>query len=298
MAADAPSTVLFPADFRQEKVDLKDVSINVVVGGKGPPLLLLHGYPQTHVMWHKISPQLANDFTLVIPDLRGYGDSSKPPEGENHVAYSKRVMAQDQIDVMAKLGFTKFAMVAHDRGARVGHRLALDHQDSVSKLVLMDVLPTLYLYRTANEKFGRAYWHWFFLIRPAPFPETLIGHDPEFFLKAFLGALVPKSITPEAFGEYLRCFRDPASIHGSCEDYRAGATIDLTHDEADLDKKIQCPLLVLWGEKGFLGPNYDILGVWRERAINVSGKGIAASHFFAEEAPEATVAEVRRFLLS
>ncbi|HEV2545755.1 MAG TPA: alpha/beta hydrolase [Stellaceae bacterium] len=298
IAADISGAQLFPPEFRREKIELKDASINTVIGGKGPPLLLLHGYPQTHVMWHKIAPQLGNDFTLVIPDLRGYGDSSKPPEGENHVAYSKRVMAQDQIDVMAKLGFTKFAMVAHDRGARVGHRLALDHPDSLSKLALMDILPTLYLYRTAGEKFARAYWHWFFLIRPAPFPETLIGSNVEFFLKSGIGQLVPKAITPEAYAEYLRCFRDPAAIHGACEDYRAAATIDLTHDEADLDKKVQCPLLVLWGEKGFLGPNYDFLALWRNRAVNVTGKGIAGGHFFPEEAPEPTLAEVRRFLLS
>jgi haloacetate dehalogenase len=301
-AADTAKPDLFPPEFRREKIDTSGASINMMVGGNGPPLLLLHGYPQTHVMWHKIAPQLASDFSLVIPDLRGYGDSSKPPEGENHIAYSKRAMAQDQVEVMEKLGFTRFGMVAHDRGARVGHRLALDHPNRLSKLVLMDILPTLYLYRTSNHKFATAYWHWFFLIRPAPFPETLIANSSDFFLKSLIGGLIggliPNAITPEAYGEYLRCFRDPGTIHGGCEDYRASATIDLAHDEADIDHKIQCPLLVLWGEKGFLGPNYDFLSVWRERALSVNGKGIPAGHFLPEEAPDLTLAEVRRFMQS
>jgi haloacetate dehalogenase len=254
-------------------------TINVVVGGNGPPVLLLHGYPQTHVEWRKIAPELAKNYTLVIPDLRGYGDSGKPLGGDKHVNYSKRALALDQVEVMEKLGFRQFAMVSHDRGARVGHRLALDYPDRLTKLVMMDICPTHYMYKTADRQFASAYFHWFFLILPAPFPETLIANNIDAFLKVFMGPVMPKSIEPDAYAEYRRCFSDPATIHASCEDYRAAATIDLVHDDADMDRKISCPVLALWGANGLVGRKYDVLAVWRERATQVSGKALQSGHW-------------------
>ena len=282
--------------FERVTIETTGAAINVVKGGKGSPVLLLHGYPQTHVMWHKIAPRLAQDFCVVAPDLRGYGDSSKPPDGENHLGYSKRATAHDQVEVMERLGFTHFAVVGHDRGARVAHRLTRDHPDRVTKLAVLDILPTHTVYQQVNKALATAYYHWFFLIQPAPFPETLIGNNAEFYLNAMLGRLKPQAITSEAFAEYLRCFRDPATIHATCEDYRAAATIDLSHDEADLDHKIACPVLALWGEKGFLHTRYDVLAIWRERAVDVRGKAVPCGHFLPEEAPEETLAELRTFL--
>lgn len=258
--------------------------------------MLLHGYPQTQVEWRKIAPELAKNYTSVIPDLRGYGDSSKPPGGDKHVNYSKRALALDQVEVMEKLGFKQFAMVSHDRGARVGHRLALDHPDRLTKLVMMDICPTHYMYKTADRQFASAYFHWFFLILPAPFPETLIGNNVDAFLKVFMGPVMPKSIEPDAYAEYRRCFSDPATIHASCEDYRAAATIDLVHDEEDMNKKISCPVLALWGANGIVGRKYDVLTVWRERAAQVSGKALPSGHWLTEEVPDETLAEVKRFL--
>ncbi len=282
--------------FERVTIETTGAAINVVKGGKGSPVLLLHGYPQTHVMWHKIAPRLAQDFCVVAPDLRGYGDSSKPPDGENHLGYSKRATAHDQVEVMERLGFTHFAVVGHDRGARVAHRLTRDHPDRVTKLAVLDILPTHTVYQQVNKALATAYYHWFFLIQPAPFPETLIGNNAEFYLNAMLGRLKPQAITSEAFAEYLRCFRDPATIHATCEDYRAAATIDLSHDEADLDHKIAGPVLALWGEKGFLHKRYDVLAIWRERAVDVRGKAVPCGHFLPEEAPEETLAELRTFL--
>jgi len=286
----------FFAGFRRENVRTSGTTINALAGGDGPPLLLLHGYPQTHVEWRKIAPELAKTFTLVIPDLRGYGDSGKPAGGGTHVNYSKRAMALDQVEVMEKLGFKKFAVVGHDRGARVAHRLTLDHSDRVTKLVLMDICPTHYMYKTADRVFATFYFHWFFLIQAAPLPETLIGNNVDMFLKAFMGSVMPKAIDPDAYAEYRRCFSDPATIHATCEDYRAAATIDLVHDEADFDRKISCPALVLWGANGLVGRKYDVLAVWRERATKVSGKALPGGHWLAEELPELTLAELRQFL--
>jgi haloacetate dehalogenase len=282
--------------FEQTTIKTTNATIHLVKGGRGAPVLLLHGYPQTHVMWHKLAPRLAEDFSLVIPDLRGYGDSSKPPDGENHLGYCKRATAQDQVDVMTQLGFKQFAVVGHDRGGRVGHRLALDHAERVTKLAVLDIVPTYTLYHNVNKEFATAYYHWFFLIQAAPFPETLISNDPEFYLNSLLGRLKPKAITPEAFAEYLRCFRDPATVHTTCEDYRAAASIDLVHDEADMDRKIACPVLALWAEKGVMHRMYDVVAAWRERAVNVSGKPLPSGHFLPEEAPEETLAELRAFL--
>jgi haloacetate dehalogenase len=274
--------------------------ITGVKAGAGSPVLLLHGYPQTHVMWHKVAPRLAQEFTVIAPDLRGYGDSSKPADGDNHFGHSKRATAQDQVEVMEQLGFKQFAVVGHDRGGRVAHRLTLDHAERVAKLAVLDIAPTHYVYHHVNKTLATAYYHWFFLIQPAPFPETLIGGNPEFYLNSILGIgrLKPHAITQEAFSEYLRCFRDPATIHATCEDYRAAATIDLIHDDADLDQKITCPVLALWGEKGFLQKNYDVPTVWRERALNVTGKALPCGHVLAEEAPEETYTELKTFLAS
>jgi haloacetate dehalogenase len=286
------------AGFERLSLKTTGATINVLKAGKGSPVLLLHGYPQTHVMWHKVAPRLAQEFTVVAPDLRGYGDSSKPADGDNHFGHCKRATAQDQVEVMEQLGFSRFAVVGHDRGARVAQRLALDHAERVTRLAVLDIVPTHYVYNHVNKTLATAYYHWFFLIQPAPFPETLIGANPEFYLNSLLGMgrLKPQAITPEAFAEYLRCFRDPATIHATCEDYRAAATVDLAHDEADLDRKIACPVLALWGEKAFLHKNYDVLAVWRQRAASVTGKALPCGHFLAEEAPEETYSELRAFL--
>ena len=282
--------------FRKEKLETIGATINLVMAGSGPPLLLLHGYPQTHVMWHKIAPRLAQDFTVVVPDLRGYGDSSKPDGGPDHAGYSKRAMAKDQLDVMRELGFERFFVAGHDRGGRVGHRMALDYADRVLKLSVLDIIPTHKVFASADKELATAYFHWFFLIQPEPFPETLIGASTEYYLRSRLtdwGA--SETFTEEAVAEYLRCFREPEAIHASCEDYRAGASLDLVHDEADLDRKVSCPLLALWGAKGMLERFHDVLACWRERASEVRGRAIDCGHFLAEEAPDETHAELRAF---
>ena len=283
--------------FEHTTLTTTGATINLVKGGQGSPVLLLHGYPQTHVMWHKVAPQLAKDFFLVMPDLRGYGDSSKPPDGENHSGYCKRATAQDQVEVMEQLGFKQFAVVGHDRGGRVAHRMALDHPERVTKLTTLDIVPTHKLYNDVTKEMASVYYHWFFLIQPAPFPETLIGNNLEFFLNSMLGRLKPRAITPEAFAEYLRCFSDPATIHGTCEDYRAAASIDLIHDEADRGRKVTCPMLALWAEKGLMHRKYDVVAVWRDYATQVSGKALPGGHFLPEEVPAETLAELRTFLL-
>jgi haloacetate dehalogenase len=282
--------------FEHRRIATAGAEIDLVTAGKGPPVLLLHGYPQTRAIWHKIAPRLAQDFTLVIPDLRGYGDSSKPAGGEDHFGYSKRAMAQDQVEVMSQLGFDEFAVAGHDRGGRVAHRMALDHGERVTRVAVLDIVPTYKLYSAVSKEFASAYFHWFFLIQPAPFPETLIGNSVEQYLKRAFDRAGPGAITEEPYAEYLRCFRDPATIHASCEDYRAAATIDLRHDEADLNSKIACPLLALWGEKGAMHKLYDVFATWRERASNVEGKALSCGHYLAEEAPEETLAALKAFL--
>ncbi len=284
--------------FDRTRIATSGAEINVRKAGAGPPLLLLHGYPQTHVMWHKIAPRLAERFTVVLTDLRGYGDSAKPPGGDDHAAYSKRAMAQDQVEVMAALGFERFAVVGHDRGARVTHRMALDHPERVSKAAVLDIAPTLHMYEHADIAFATAYYHWFFLIQPFDLPERLIGGDPDFYVDRKIGkwSKTEGCFSAEALAEYKRCFRDPATIHATCEDYRAAAGIDLEHDRADLERKIACPLLVLWGAEGVIERTYDTLAVWRARAEDVSGKALPCGHFLAEEAPEETLAELVAFL--
>ncbi|MGF1479124.1 MAG: alpha/beta fold hydrolase [Cyanophyceae cyanobacterium] len=288
------------ADFEHQVIDTGAVKINVVKGGSGPPVLLLHGYPQTYVMWHKIAPRLAAEFTVVATDLRGYGDSDKPSAQADHSNYSKRAMAQDQIEVMTQLGYSDFYLVGHDRGARVAHRLTLDRPERVKKLAVLDIAPTYDMYTTTDREFASAYYHWFFLIQPHPFPETLIGANPEYFLRTCLQSWGKNfsAFTPKAVAEYLRCFSKPETIHGTCEDYRASASVDLEHDRSDRTHKIQCPVLALWGVKGIVGRKYNVLEIWRERALDVWGEAINCGHFLPEEAPEATYLALQTFLQS
>jgi haloacetate dehalogenase len=283
--------------FDRKTIHTSEAKINTFIGGKGTALLLLHGYPQNYFMWHKIAPLLAQDFTVVATDLRGYGDSSKPQGKEDHSNYSKRIMAQDQVEVMSQLGYEEFYLVGHDRGARVAHRLTLDYPDKVKKLALLDILPTYHLYKNTDREFATAYYHWFFLIQPYPFPERLIGANPEFFLHTCWQnwSKVKDAFTKEALAEYLRCFQAPATIHGTCEDYRAAATIDLNHDRLDLTTKITCPLLVLWGKQGIMGQKYDVLGIWQGKATNISGFSLDCGHFLPEEAPKSTYIALKEF---
>ena len=286
--------------FEKLRLQANGVEINLVRGGGGPPLLLLHGHPQTHAIWHKLAPALAREFTVVATDLRGYGDSAKPRGLPDHGNYAKRVMAQDQAEVMAALGFPRFRVLAHDRGARVAHRMAVDHPDRVLKLATLDIAPTLAMYEKTNREFATHYFHWFFLIRPFPFPETLIAADPELYLRHTLGSrsagLAPFSA--EAYAEYARCIRDPGTIHGLCEDYRASAGLDLDHDRADLaaGRKVACPMLALWGAQGAVGKVVDPLAEWRLVAADVRGRALDAGHYLPEEVPDQVLAEVLPFL--
>jgi haloacetate dehalogenase len=286
--AGASTSRFFPG-FRIFKVQTSGAVINGVIGGQGPPLLLLHGAPQTHVSWRLVAPRLATDYTVVAADLRGYGDSSKPPDGENHANYSKRAMALDQVEVMRHFGFDRFPVVGHDRGARVAHRMALDHPGRITKAAVLDIIPTYYLYTHVTIEFVQAYFHWFNYLRPAPIPEDQ--------LKSNYDAQRARA-TSEIQLEYLRTASDPANIHAMCEDYRAGASIDLKHDEADLNKKIACPLLVLWGERGAMGRLYDVMTIWRERGVNVTGKSLPAGHNLQEDVPDLVLAELQAFLRS
>jgi haloacetate dehalogenase len=282
-------------DFNNERIAARDVSVNVRHGGAGPPLLLLHGYPQTHGMWHRVAPVLADRFTVVCPDLRGYGDSDKPAGGDP-TAYSKRAMAADQIAVMQALGFERFAVVAHDRGARVALRMALDHPDVVSRLAVLDIVPTQTIYDTIDQQRATTVWRYFFLVQPPDLPERLIGGDPrgylDWTLREWCGT--PGALTEEAVAEYRRCF-DAATIHATCEDYRAGATIDLEHDRADAEQTLSCPTLVLWSATG-IGSAYDVHRIWRRRAPDLRGRALDCGHFLAEERPGETARELLGFL--
>ncbi len=288
-------TDFFPG-FQRRRIKTSGAEINLVTGGGGPPLLLLHGYPQTHLMWRKIAPRLAREFTLVIPDLRGYGDSSKPPGGPDQIAYSKRALAQDQVETMAALGFEKFSVAGHDRGARVTHRLLRDHPERIERAAVLDIVPTLYRFETIDQKAATGSFHWFFLIQPSPLPERMIGAESEFYLRWMLGLhRNPSALEPEVFTEYLRCFQNPETIRATCDEYRAGAGIDLEHDRADRGKKLAMPLLVLWGRRSGQGSGYDVLSVWREHAENVSGEALDSGHFIPEEAPDAADSALRAF---
>ena len=268
----------------------ENINIAVCIKGAGPPLLLLHGYPQTGYMWHKIAPRLANNFTVIVADLRGYGDSDKPATSADHAVYSKRAMAADMIAVMAAFGYQRFFVAGHDRGGRVAHRLARDFPQAVEKLAVLDIAPTAMMYHTTDMQFANSYYHWFFLIQPAPFPETLIGQDPKFFLESKMRhwGKDRTAITDDAFDDYLRCFSNPDTIHASCEDYRASASIDLEHDAADAGQKLDMPLLVLWGATAMVGNKYDMLAAWREVAVDVTGFAVPGGHYLPEESPDET----------
>ncbi|MBX3685732.1 MAG: alpha/beta hydrolase [Rhodocyclaceae bacterium] len=284
--------------FRQQSIRTGGARIALESGGEGPPLLLLHGYPQTHAMWHRLAPQLARHFTVVCPDLRGYGDSSKPPGSADHNNYSKREMARDMVEVMAALGFERFALAGHDRGARVAHRLALDHPQRVSRVCVMDIAPTLHMFEHTDQAFATGYYHWFFLIQPHGLPERMIGADPGWFLveKLRRWAAPGAHFDEAAVAEYVRCFSQPEAIHASCEDYRAAAGIDLEHDRADFGRKrIACPLLVLWGERGFVNRSYDVLAVWQQYATTMSGGTVPGGHFLPEESPGAVLRHLLTF---
>lgn len=279
-------------------VDAGGIRIRTATAGQGPALLMLHGHPQTHLTWHKVAPQLARRFTVVLTDLRGYGDSDKPAGGPDHVNYSKRAMAADQIAVMRALGHDRFSLIAHDRGARVAHRMALDHAEAVEKLVLIDIAPTATMYARTDMEFARRYFWWFFLIQPAPLPERLIGADPHFFLDQHIAGQIktPGASDPRVMAEYRRCYADPATRHAICEDYRAAASIDLRHDGDDADRRIVAPVLALWGAQGTVGALYDVLETWREKALDLRGHAIDCGHSPQEEAPDALLAALQDFL--
>ncbi len=288
--------------FEKRRVAVSETEISFVIGGSGPPLLLLHGYPQTHAMWHKVAPLLVDRYTVVAPDLRGYGDSGKPPSGDNHAGYAKRAMALDQVELMAALGFERFHLAGHDRGARVGYRMAYDHPERLRGLAILDVVATADIFASVDASLASAYFHWFLMLQPEPLAETLMGADPAYYLRWLLDkwCTTPGAISEPAFAEYLRCFSDPDTLHAMCEDYRA-APLDIAHDTADAGRKITCPVLVLWGDRqqqhpGWPSMSLDIMATWQARAETVSGGPIACGHFLPEEAPQETATALLSFL--
>ena len=290
---------LFP-DFRRVDIAVDGARIHAVVGPPrdGPAVLLLHGYPQTHAIWHKIAPRLSARFNVVCADLRGYGDSSRPETAADHSPYSKRAMALDQVQLMRALGHERFRLAGHDRGGRVAHRLAADHPHAVERLAVLDIAPTLAMYEQTGEAFARAYWHWFFLILPAPVPEKMIGADPLFLLRAKMatGSAGMNPFEAEAWSEYERCFT-PEMIHASCEDYRAAASIDLEHDRADRaeGRRVRAPVLALWGANGVIERCFNPLDEWRRVADDVRGSALPAGHYLPEEVPDLVAGELERF---
>ena len=279
------------SNFTQQRIRANGVEIHTMVGGSGSPLLLLHGYPQSHLIWHRVAPELAKHFTVVVPDLRGYGLSGKPPDTADHASYCKREMAKDQVEVMRALGFESFHLCGHDRGGRVAHRLAVDHPQAVTKLMLLDISPTLSMYEQTNMDFARSYWWWFWLIQPSPFPENMVAGAPEIYLQKKIGwgHAGLKPFTAETYAAYLSYVSDPATMHAMCEDYRAAASIDLEHDRADRSagRKITCPVEVLWGEFGVVNRCFKPLEDWRSVANVVTGKTLPCGHYIPEEVPEA-----------
>jgi haloacetate dehalogenase len=292
--------VPFLAGFERFDLDTgAGIRIHGARAGNGPPLLLLHGHPQSHATWDQVAPRLVQaGYSVIATDLRGYGDSSRPPGGDRHVDYSKREMARDQIEVMRALGHPRFAVIGHDRGGRVAHRMALDHPDALTHIAVLDIAPTATMYAQTDRAFATRYFWWFFLIQPAPLPERLIERDPEFFLRSHLAAQSRTTGVPSEalIQEYLRCYRRPGTIHAVCEDYRAAAGIDLEHDAADAHRRIEAPLLALWGSQGTVGELYDVPATWREKATLVEGKALDCGHALQEEAPEACAAALLEFL--
>ena len=281
-------------NFEPFDIETDGATIHGVTGGSGPPLLLLHGNPQTHAMWHRIAPALAETFTVVACDLRGYGRSSKPPSAPDHLPYSKRAMAADMVRVMERLGHPRFMVGAHDRGARVAHRLTLDWPESVVCMALLDIAPTREMYREATDAFARDYWHWFFMIQPAPLPERMMAADPEGFWRWKCGGKGMAHFAPEALADYLATFT-PETIRATCEDYRAAATVDIRHDDEDEGRKVACPLLVLWGRDGAIERHFDCLALWRGRAADVRGHALPGGHYLAEEVPGDVLREFAAF---
>ena len=285
--------------FTSSDVDGPAGRLHTLRGGQGAPLLLLHGHPQTHAMWHAVAGELAKVFTVVLMDLRGYGDSARVQSDAEHQAYSKRAMAVDALAVMRHHGFKQFQVLAHDRGARVAHRLAADHADAVQRLMLLDIAPTLAMYDNTSDAFARAYWHWYFLIQPSPLPEALIDADPVRYVRSVMGKRHAglAAFAPAALAEYERCAQIPGTGLSICEDYRASATIDLAHDRADVAAgvKLQQPLRVLWAEHGAVGQCFDVLRLWQARASNVSGASLPCGHYIAEETPARLLAEAFKF---
>ena len=290
--------------FVLEQVDADGVRIRTrhCLSAGRPPLLLLHGNPQTHCMWHRVAPQLAARFSVVATDLTGYGESAKPVTTPDHAPYSKRAMARDQIAVMRRLGFEQFFVAGHDRGARVAYRMALDHPARVTRLAVLDIVPTWEAYKRADMAFGLSYFHWFFMTQPFDLPERLIGADPEFYWRRHTSREPkgPEFFAAAALEDYLRCFRNPATIHAICEDYRAAASIDMTHDEADRSagRKIAAPVLALWGAKGRLEAWYDVLAIWRDWAHDVRGRALNCGHYLPEERPDEVLAEFEEFFVA
>ncbi|MEH6452174.1 MAG: alpha/beta hydrolase [Psychromonas sp.] len=289
--------MMFGDDFKKVKIKTSGAEINLVHGGSGSPLLLLHGYPQTHVIWHEVAPLLAHSFHVICPDLRGYGDSSKPPSTPDHYPYSKRAMAQDMIEVMESLGYSEFFVAGHDRGARVTHRMALDYPEKIKKACVMDIAPTHYVFKNTDQHLATGYYHWFFLIQPDGLPERMISADPVYYLTEKLKRWSESGtvFADAAVAEYIRCFSQPETIHASCEDYRAAASIDLKHDEEDISNKVKCPLLVLWGANGFVNRTYDVLDVWHEHAEKIVGTALDCGHFLPEEVPAAVYDQLLQF---
>ena len=289
---------MFP-NFTNHLLRVNGVEINTFVGGRGPPLLLLHGYPQSHLIWHRVVDELATRFTVVATDLRGYGASEKPVGLPDHSNYSKREMARDQVAVMRKLGFESFNLCGHDRGARVSHRLAVDYPEAVQRLMLLDISPTLAMYEQTTMEFARAYWWWFFLIQPTPFPESMIAAAPETYLQKKIGwgHAGMSAFTPETYAAYLSYVSDPATMHAMCEDYRAAASIDLEHDRADREagKKIACPVYVVWGEHGVVNRCFKPIADWQRVADDVRGRTLPCGHYVPEEVPEELLVEMRAF---
>jgi haloacetate dehalogenase len=285
--------------FDRGKVGTGEAEINYVRAGRGAPLLLLHGFPQTLAMWAKVAPILAKNFTVVCADLRGYGDSSKPKCAPDKSNYSFRAMAADQVGLMGKLGFDRFHMIGHDRGGRTGHRMTLDHPSVVLSLAVLDIVPTHAMFMETSRHVAGAYWHWYFLSQPEPFPETMIGANPDFFYETCLvgwGATKIDDFDPQMLGEYRRCWRNAQMIHGSSSDYRAAASIDLEHDEADLGEKVRCPTLALWGSQGVMHRCFDIAAAWRKRCVDVTPATVPGGHFFVDQFPEETARILAEFL--
>jgi len=285
--------------FQRGKARIADVDINYVTSGKGPPVLLLHGYPQNLTMWARAAPILARKFTVICGDLRGYGDSSKPKANADSSNYSFRAMAADQAGLMKSLGFSQFHVVGHDRGGRTAHRMALDHSAAVLSLSVLDIVPTYAMFMDVNRQRAKAYWHWYFLSQPAPFPEHMIGKDPDFFFETCLvgwGATRVEDFDAEMLADYRRCWRNPEMIHGSCSDYRAGSTIDMEHDQADIGTKVACPTLAFWGANGMMHKQFDIEAEWRKRCANVRTASLPGGHFFIDTLPEETARVLEEFL--